>query len=189
MSFKEKLQNINKKKISIFLLVILMLVVAGLGSFQYVKNNNIKKEQAAKIQQMMEETANQQKQENAEQPKRPSEYAVGEDYNKAIKKNKPMMTLFYADWCGYCIRFMPIYEELAKKYEKDMIFAKVNVEDPVYQELVKEFSIGGFPTVYIVDPKYDNRVLLSNSVLGSVENVSVELDRFMKIRKLLDKKN
>lgn len=189
MGLKEKFASINKKKVSIVLLILLMVVVAGLGSFQYVKNNNIKKQKAAAIQKMMEEAASQQKEENAQQPKRPSEYAVGEDFNKALKSNKPVLTLFYADWCGYCIRFMPIYEALSKKYAKDVTFAKINVEDPNYEQVVKDYAIGGFPTVYIVDPKYDNRVLLSNSVLGSVENVSVELDRFIKIRKILDKKS
>ncbi len=122
------------------------------------------------------------------EPKKPSEYAVGMDYNQAVKSKKPMLVLFYADWCHYCIKFMPVYQALAEKYKDDIEFAKVNVEDKKYEKLVNEIGITGFPTVFIIDPKYDNRVLLSNAYLSKVENVSQELDRFLRIRKLLDTK-
>lgn len=34
----------------------------------------------------------------------------------------------------------------------------VNVEAPENNALVEDVGISGFPTVYILDPKYDNRV-------------------------------
>lgn len=184
INLKEKLANINKKKVSIGLLIFIILVVCGIGAYQYFQNKN---KSVSKPEQTYQEEYVQPEQEQTDRPKRPSEYSVGIDYNKAIKGNKPILTLFYADWCGYCVRFMPIFEGLSKKYGKNVTLSKVNVEDPKYQTLVKEVGITGFPTVFIIDPKYDNRVLLSNAVLGSVDSVSVEIDRFMRIRKLLEK--
>lgn len=69
-----------------------------------------------------------------------------------------------------------------------MAFSKVNVEDPKYANLVKSIGITGFPTVYLIDPKYDNRVLLSNAIFGDIKQLQVELDRFLRIRKILDSK-
>ena len=83
---------------------------------------------------------------------------------------------------------MPIFMELSEKYKDDMEFSKVNVEDEKYQKIVNEIGITGFPTVFILDPKYDNKVLLSNAYLGKTEHVSKELDRFIRIRKILDKR-
>ena len=60
------------------------------------------------------------------------------------------------------------------------------VEDPKYANLVKNIGITGFPTVYLIDPKYDNRVLLSNAIFGDMKQLQGELDRFLRIRKLLD---
>ena len=61
---------------------------------------------------------------------------------------------------------MPTYQSLSKIYKDDFNFTKINVEDPKYEKLVKEIGITGFPTVYLLDPKYDNRVLLSNAIFG-----------------------
>ncbi len=191
IDLKEKFKNINKKKAGAVLLILLILCVSGLFAFKHVVDK--KKAAEAKRIQAMERQAKeafrqQMEAQNAEQPKRPSEYAVGIDYNKAIKGGKPVLTLFYADWCRYCIRFMPVFEKIAEKYGDDIILAKVNVEDPNYQDLVNEVGIMGYPTVYIFDPKYDNKVLIGNNNLGSVEDLSVEVDRFVRIRKLLDHK-
>ena len=193
INFKEKLQNINKKKAGFVILLLLIFVVCGLFGFKYFAD----KKQAAKAQklQALEQQAkeafkrNQENAEQQEQPtKKPSEYKVGLDYNKAMSGKKPVLVLFYADWCGYCIRFMPVYEKIGEKYGKKLVMAKVNVEDPNYAQLVREIGIMGFPTVFILDPKYDNKVLIGNNHLGSVENLSVEVDRFLRIRDLLDKK-
>ena len=191
INFKEKFQNINKKVVAAIILILLIAIVCGLFAFKHV--NDKKKAAEAQRIQAMEQQAKEvfrqrQQAENAEQPKKPSEYAVGIDYNKAMKGGKPVLTLFYADWCRYCIRFMPIFEKIAEKYGDEIILAKVNVEDPNYEKLVKEMRIGGFPTVFILDPKYDNKVLIGNSHLGTVDDLSVEVDRFIRIRKLLDNK-
>ena len=79
-------------------------------------------------------------------------------------------------------------EIISEKYKDDMVFTKVNVEDKTYEKVVNEIGITGFPTVFILDPKYDNKILISNTVLRSTQTLSPELDRFIRIRKLLDKK-
>ncbi len=191
IDLKEKFKNMDKKKAGAILLILLILCVAGLFAFKHV-NDKKRAAEAARLQAMeqraKEAFRQQQQAQNAEQPKKPSEYAVGIDYNEAMKGDKPVLTLFYADWCRFCIRFMPIFEKIAEKYGDNIILAKVNVEDSNYRGLVEEIGIMGYPTVYILDPKYDNKVLIGNNHLGSVEDLSVEVDRFVRIRKLLDSK-
>ena len=64
----------------------------------------------------------------------------------------------------------------------------VNVEaDKNTKALAEDVGIGGFPTVYILDPKYDNRVLMSNSYYQNLKKFRIELDRYLRIRALLDK--
>jgi thiol-disulfide isomerase/thioredoxin len=180
-NLKEAWQNSNKKNIAIIVISLLVVLgaVAG-GATLYLQHQD----------KMLKEKARQEylnlSADLGGAPKKPSEYKVGIDYDKAIKDNKPIITLFYADWCRYCIRFMPIYQALSEKYKDDVNFSKVNVEDKKYEKLVKDIGITGFPTVFIIDPKYDNRVLLSNAILSTTDSVSVEIDRFLKIRKLLD---
>ena len=181
LNLKETWQNLDKKNFAIVILVILAIAISTICGIQYYQFNKLVNE--TKPKQTFDVQTN-----NDGQPKKPSEYNIGIEYNKAMRSKKPVLTLFYADWCGYCIRFMPIYEEISKRYADELEFSKVNVEDTKYEKVVKEMGIGGFPTVYILDPKYDNKVLISNAVLGDIDKLSAELDRYVRIRKKLDKR-
>lgn len=183
-NLKEKLQNVNKKHVTIAALILLVLTAIGIVGYEYYSYNKMKAETAKAI----EQTYHQVGPILSQEPKKPSEYQIGKEYNIAMKSKKPVLVLFYADWCGYCVRFMPIYQALSERYADDMDFSKVNVEDRKYETLVRNIGITGFPTVFIIDPKYDNKVLLSNAVLGDFDNVSKELDRYIRIRKILDSK-
>lgn len=172
----------KKKLIAVVTLLVLIIGLGVAGFFEYKHVKKVKAEKLALQQQ-------QQQQQVMTNGKRPSDYSVGKDYNSVINnKSKPVFVLFYADWCRYCIRFMPVFEKAAEKYGNDVEFSKVNVEDKKYENLVKESRIGGFPTVMIIDKKYDNKVVIPNSSLSNLDDLSVEIDRFVKIRKLLDKK-
>lgn len=182
---KEKLQNVSKKNVAIVTIVLLALVICSIGGFEYYQYSQAKNN----TQTQAEENYNEELQlDESGQPKKPSDYNIGIEYNKAMKGNKPVLALFYADWCGYCVRFMPVFQAISEKYKDDMVFTKVNVEDKTYEKVVNEIGITGFPTVFILDPKYDNKILISNTVLRSTQTLSPELDRFIRIRKLLDKK-
>ena len=40
-------------------------------------------------------------------------------YEEAEKLEKPMVVMFYVDWCTYCRRFMPIFAKYSEKFIKD----------------------------------------------------------------------
>ncbi len=120
-------------------------------------------------------------------PKHPSDYKIGISYEKAVVSDKPMLILFYVDWCGYCMKFMPKFKMLSSIYKDKYNFVMLNVEDANYKNLIEDVGISGFPTVYILDPKYDNRVLMSNNYYQNLKKFRIELDRYLRIRTLLDK--
>lgn len=121
-------------------------------------------------------------------PKHPSEYKIGIKYEEALESEKPMLAVFYVDWCGYCLKFMPKFKILSKVYKDKYNFVMIDVEESAQtSKLANDVGLTGFPTVYILDPKYDNRVLMSNSLYQNLGKFRVELDRYLRIRKLLDK--
>ncbi len=193
MSLKEKLQNINKKNVAIVASILFVISVCSICGYEYFQMKQFQKttlnqpeeEILAEDSMLAKENA---PDENQEPTMKPSQYKIGIDYEKAMNSKKPAIVLFYADWCHYCIKFMPTYQTLSKIYKDDYNFSKVNVEDEKYQKLVREIGITGFPTVFIIDPKYDNRVLLSNAIFGNLKSLRTELDRFLRIRKMLDSK-
>lgn len=54
---------------------------------------------------------------------------------------------FWAPWCGYCVRMMPIYEALSDEMGDNVTFAKVNTDEEV--DLAKKYNIEVLPTFAI----------------------------------------
>ena len=122
------------------------------------------------------------------QPKqhKPSDYKIGITYEEALISDKPMVALFYVDWCGFCMKFMPKYKILNDIYKDKLNFVMLNAEDSDNAKLVEDVTLMGFPTVYILDPKYDNRVLINGAIYQDMKKLRIELDRYVRIRKILD---
>ncbi len=116
---------------------------------------------------------------------KPSEYEIGISFEQANKDVKPSIVLFYADWCTYCMKFMPKFKILSDVYKEKYNFVMINVDNPAYKKTIDEYALGGFPTMYIVDPKLDNRVLISNTLYDNLRKTRVELDRYLRIRALI----
>lgn len=118
---------------------------------------------------------------------KPSDYKIGIQYSEALESDKPALALFYVDWCGYCLRFMPKYKVLSMLYGTKYNFVMLNAEDPINRALVEDVALTGFPTVYIIDPKYDNRILINNAIYQNLPKFKVELNRYLRIREMLEK--
>ena len=61
---------------------------------------------------------------------------------------KPGITIidFWADWCGPCKAFAPVYEQSSEAHP-DVVFAKVDTE--AEQMIAAEFDIRSIPTIMI----------------------------------------
>jgi thiol-disulfide isomerase/thioredoxin len=117
---------------------------------------------------------------------RPSDYNIGISYEQEMKSDKPAVVLFYANWCTFCKKFMPQYKLLSEVYGKDYNFVMVDIDNPQYQGIIKDYAITGFPTLFIVDPAVDNRICLSNGLYSNLFALRTELDRFLRIRKMIN---
>lgn len=51
---------------------------------------------------------------------------------------------FWAPWCGPCLAFAPVFEKMAKKYDK-IKFAKCNVDEN--QEIASDSGVMSIPTI------------------------------------------
>lgn len=70
-----------------------------------------------------------------------------------IADNDIVLIDFWAEWCGPCKSFGPIYEELSDKHT-DITFAKVDTE--AEQAVAAQFGIQSIPTV----AAFRNQVLI-----------------------------
>ena len=111
---------------------------------------------------------------------KPSDYKIGIIYEQALKSDKPSLVLFYTDWCTFCRRFMPTYEMVSQDYKGKYNFVMVDAEKNGV--LSADYTISGFPTLYIIDPAIDNRVHIDNGTYGSKYLLYRELDRYLNVR-------
>lgn len=118
---------------------------------------------------------------------KPSDYDLGLTYKEASLQDKPILAVFYVDWCTYCKKFMPKLDKVRNLNKEDFNVVLLNVENAENEKLVKEYKISGYPTVYIIDPKYDNRVHIDYPFMESVSSLNQEVKRYSNYRKLIKK--
>ena len=104
----------------------------------------------------------------------------GMTLGKALKKDKPVAILFYADWCGFCKRFAPLYSTLSKDKElkKQFTFAYVNSEDEANRAYFQEYQIKGFPSLFLYNPKTGDKVQVPNSLMFQSDSENTLKQKF-----------
>ena len=70
-----------------------------------------------------------------------------DNFDSAIRSEKPVLLDFYADWCGPCRLVLPIVEEIAGERD-DVVVAKINVDDE--PELAERFGVFSIPTLVVM---------------------------------------
>src|SRR3712207_6692196 len=66
------------------------------------------------------------------------------NFESTITDNDIVLVDFWADWCGPCKRFGPIYEKSSEQHS-DVVFAKLDTD--ANQQLSGQLGIEGIPTL------------------------------------------
>ncbi|MFW5895666.1 MAG: thioredoxin [archaeon] len=71
-------------------------------------------------------------------------------YQNLIKQfpEKILVLDFWAEWCGPCKMFSPVFEKLSQEFQEEFIFGKVNVDQN--QRLAAQFQVSSIPCTAFV---------------------------------------
>ncbi|WFB09730.1 thioredoxin [Streptomyces sp. LX-29] len=70
-----------------------------------------------------------------------------DNFDEIVAGSDFVLIDFWAEWCGPCRRFAPVYEKAAARHQ-DLVFGKVDTE--AQPELAATFQIQSIPTLMIV---------------------------------------
>jgi thioredoxin 1 len=75
---------------------------------------------------------------------------VKQTFNETVADNDIVLIDFWAEWCGPCRTFGPVFEKVSSDFP-DVVFAKVDTEDQ--QALAASFNITSIPTLMAIRDK------------------------------------
>jgi thiol-disulfide isomerase/thioredoxin len=107
------------------------------------------------------------------------------------KKNDDIkITLYYAEWCGYCKEFKPIWEQLKKAFDDNNIKHE-EYESDMNKDIIERENIRGFPTIkisgngetetYKGERSFEKLfTLMMNKMNKSTEEIKNSIEKYMK---------
>ena len=80
----------------------------------------------------------------------------------AFNNGKPTFLEFYAEWCEVCKEMAPKVSDLRDEYKKNMNFVFLNVDNPKWENYLKEYEVNGIPQINL----FDEKAKLSTTLIG-----------------------
>lgn len=93
-------------------------------------------------------------------PKEPIE--ITKDNFESVMKNYPNVVIdFWAPWCSPCHAISPTIDELAREFQGDVVFGKINTDED--QQMAMNLGVMSLPTLLLF--KHGE---LKNKIVGSL---------------------
>lgn len=99
---------------------------------------------------------------------------INNNFNEEVINNKGLTIVdFFADWCGPCKMFGPIFENVSNKFN-DIKFCKLNVDED-NSEISRKLGVMSIPTIILfkdgIEIKRNIGFLDEDSLINFLEDI------------------
>ncbi len=99
---------------------------------------------------------------------------------QALKKDKPVVVMYSADYCLYCKRFKPIFFHLSDNMSDKYNFAYYDVTTKNKPSSCDNVDLDGIPTLYIINSKNNKKYMISEKYYSNPELLKLKLIEYYK---------
>jgi len=86
---------------------------------------------------------------------------------EVLQSDKPVIVDFWAEWCGPCKQFGPVFEDVSNNME-NVTFAKVNIDEN--PEAPTKYGVRGIPTMLMFKNGEVAAMKVGNTSKGDFES-------------------
>jgi thiol-disulfide isomerase/thioredoxin len=99
----------------------------------------------------------------------------GDTFDSQVRsEDSKWIVLFYADWCGHCQHFAPVYTRIAESHRSsDMNFAAVDCASKSNGDLCIKNDVRAYPTIFLFEHGERGRELKKNPTDFEAEVASI----------------
>jgi uncharacterized membrane protein YphA (DoxX/SURF4 family)/thiol-disulfide isomerase/thioredoxin len=98
--------------------------------------------------------------------------SIDQRISASLETSEAVFLFFYADWCHFCQNEKPIIDALEQQYSGQITFLRLNNEKEA--EAFKQFSVTGFPTMYLITGEGENGNYVSQKFVGLTDETKLK---------------
>ena len=104
------------------------------------------------------------------------------NFKDTVTSKEVAIVDFWAPWCGYCVRMMPIFEALSEELGDKVVFAKVNTDEVVELAKAKDeenLKVALSKAYQLCDKAVSKGILHKNTASRKKSRLTIAVNKLM----------
>lgn len=106
--------------------------------------------------------------------------AFAGEFDNALKDNNKVFAYVYKPYCGYCLKFDPIFKKLERNYNGKCKFLKMDINSDDGYKIARQYNVRYVPYVVAIDTQSGHATQITAACLIDYACVDAVVSNFVK---------